>query len=391
MAALTTTGCIFHPFEIDPTHNCLTCNVIISATVNPSSIGTSDVLDSVYPEIDADTLAGPAALVTSPRRVINLQAPAEIRSNSRAKPIILSTFYISKDFHPGQYEEKETDYSERFAIDKSSPVTEPIILNTFYISRDYHPGQSEEKETDYSERFALLPTQRHYKRRTKEYEHTTPTPAKEFTPKTATTSHERLKQLISEEELKRLVKEYVDEKLQALVSAKAEPSKEPNQNKIEPESQDTEELELEGDTIIVDISSSDSEDDEPVRVRQSRNQLRVAKDKPLSVTLVERQKSKKGKKGRPRRAVPQETTDFTSDEESPPATTSRALKRSRLIQSSDEKEPLVTKVRRSKRHKLNECLNECSNEEIEAVSRFQTKKLKAARRSCRGRPRSYVC
>ncbi|KUJ21025.1 uncharacterized protein LY89DRAFT_665492 [Mollisia scopiformis] len=333
MSTFSNTGCSFRPFQLSS--HCLTCSVITSNAEYTTMSGTSDFPASAYPEIDANTLAGPTAFVTTPKKVSRFQAFFE-KPRAVTEPIILNTFTISRDFHPGQSRaEEESDYPEGFALD-----AEPITLRTFYISKDFHPGQSEEKDVPYTERFALDTED-------------------EKAPKREAVKPQR--------------------KLRARRNAVAPltvASKRATRNKkTEAKAQEeSEESELEGDTIVVDCQS-DSEDESPDPIQQARKRLQAAQDQLVLALLAE--KSKKGIPARAQQASARATKDIDSEEESP-----RGTKRSRPTAESSDEEPLAKKTRSSKRAKASDSSNE---EPPRRSSRSQTKKTKTntVRRSLR--------
>ncbi|KAF8864129.1 hypothetical protein BDZ45DRAFT_53768 [Acephala macrosclerotiorum] len=369
----------------------MTCSVIMSFDKDTTIVGTSDKLNSVYPEIDANLLAGLAGFVNSSKKLNKFQAPVAKMFTWISKPIILNTFYISRDFHPGQPSVKEADYPERFSL----------------------------SEDDYPERFTLTPKELQipqlYRkmlpttRQTRKVE-PAPTSAPVPAPPAPGSAAEQLKQFISKEDLEALVKQYVVDQLQ---SAKANLAKGPAETKKvvakTPEPQPAKESEPEEDTIVVDVpsGSSDSEEDEPITPRNKSSRLQAAKDELLAALLAEsgtKQKSKKGKKASPSRSVTQATKDLTSDEESPAATRTRGAKRARSTESSGDEphsskrsrsastdctddEPLARSTRSAKRSKQ----SECSDKDTPRASRPQTRKTKTVAqptRSLRSRGRA---
>ncbi|CZR54437.1 uncharacterized protein PAC_04321 [Phialocephala subalpina] len=387
MTTFTQTGCFEHPQRLDLTDDCMTCSVIVSFDMDTTTVGTSDNPNSVYPEIDTNLLAGPATFVTSPKKLNNFQAPVAKMSNWVPKPIVLNTFCISRDFHPGQSNLKEANYPERFSLgDKDYPERFAFTPEELRINQPYRK---------------VLPA----KRRSKKTEPASPLPSAPPASKRET-AEEQLKQHISKEDLEALVKQFVADRLQF---AKASASNESTENKEivakTPEPQ-PEVSEPEEDTIVVDVpSDSESEDEDPVQVRRSPNRLQAAKDELLAALLADNdQKSKKGKKAPPKRTVAQATKDLTSDEKGPPAKktwgTKRAiptgsseyeLRNSKRLRSasteSTDNEPSARKIHSLKRSKQ----SECSDEETPRASRSQTKKTKTVAqftRSLRSRGRS---
>jgi hypothetical protein len=334
MAAYTNTGCFSHPIRLDRSYKCLVCAAILTT-------GTSDFTSSVYPEINAHTLAGPAAAYFTPQKP--QAAPLNI-FNSVAKRTILNTFSISKHFHPGQRVENPSDnYSERFAIDD-----EPTILKVFYISKDYHPGPSAEKKSHYSERFALDSEDEEEIRAPKRRRGPDLQPRR----RQPTNIKDASKQLVSSQELEELVERRVAERLQAATTTAASRRRtgqhKSSEFKTKAPEVEEEEVEMEGATIIVESSESEDEDEESIRVRRTGKQSQAVKGN-------------------------------SSDEESLPITRSSGTKRARSASESSDGERPAKKTRSFMAAKSSKC--------SEKETRSQTKKVNVTlRRSPRGHP-----
>lgn len=153
----STQSCVFHSYNPMP-DSCMTCSVVAATRPNLTEMeGTEDFANSIYPEIDANILAGPGfPYKMAPPK--SFQAPiANMLSPSFPPMLKVDTGirFISRYWYPPfEIQALHDHYSEIFAL---SPKERSQMYAGYHYSDKHALSPIRESRHSFVEEFALSP------------------------------------------------------------------------------------------------------------------------------------------------------------------------------------------------------------------------------------------